>query len=107
MTRASLHTEFTPKKRFIDSGRQGARRVWKGGVVEGGKGDGWQEAAAKFRAPSSQDLPVAERTGGTVGDSAACLGAGVSGGAADPDLDLGGPRRGGEAADEVYYRLVR
>ena len=68
-----------------------------GGVVEGGKEEGWQEATAKFRAPSSQDFPVAERTGGAAGDSAACLGAGVSGGAADPDLDLGGPRRGGEA----------
>ena len=68
-----------------------------GGVVEGGKEEGWQEATAKFRAPSSQDVPVAERTGGAAGDSAACLGAGVSGGAADPDLDLGGPRRDGEA----------
>ena len=73
-------------------------RVGMGGVVEGGKEEGLQEATARFRAPSeSQDFPVAERTGGAAGDSAACLGAGVSGGAADPDLDLGGPRRGGEA----------
>ena len=68
-----------------------------GGVGEGAKEERWQGATAKFRAPSSQDFPVAERTGGAAGDSAACLGAGVSGGAADPDLDLGGPRRGGEA----------
>ena len=68
-----------------------------GGVGEGAKEERWQGATAKFRAPSSQDFPVAERTEGTAGDSAACLGVGVSEGAADPDLDLGGPRRGGEA----------
>ena len=86
------------KKTIYFFGAPRRPRVGMGGVVEGSKEEGWQEATAKFRAPSSQDFPVAERTGGAAGDSAACLGADVSGGAADPDLDLGGPRRGGEAA---------
>ena len=42
-----------------------------GGVGEGAKEERWQETTAKFRAPSSQYFPVAERTGGAAGDSAA------------------------------------
>ena len=68
------------KKTIYFFGAPRRPRVGMGGVVEGGKEEGWQEATAKFRAPSSQDFPVAERTG----DSAACLGAGVSGGGSRP-----------------------
>ena len=89
------------KKTIYFFGAPRRPRVGMGGVVEGGKEEGWQEATAKFRAPSSQDFPVAERTGGAAGDSAACLGAGVSGGGSRPRP---GPwrtppgRRGGVAA---------
>ena len=62
-----VHTKKTIY--FFGAPRRPRGTVGMGGVVEGGKGEGWQEATAKFRAPSSQDFPVAERPGGAAGVS--------------------------------------
>ena len=46
----------------------------RGAGVQGGKGEGGQEAAAKIRAPSPQPLEVEERPSAGDSDAAACRG---------------------------------